>query len=141
MRHARWGWLAGLLIGLVGTGLPGAAGAQPATDTLRVSATSPNGSATAPVTQAQIRFSEPMVALADAAVVDRVDYIRVEPEMPLGFRWADTNVLVIQPTERPLPAREPHHDPCRRGRGRRLGPTARRARQLHLRDAGAAAAA
>ena len=103
MRHARWGWLAGLLIGLVGTGLPVPAGAQPATDTLRVSATSPNGSATAPVTQAQIRFSEPMVARADAQVVDRVDYIRVEPEMPLGFRWADTNVLVIQPTSGHFP--------------------------------------
>lgn len=102
MRHAPRVGLA-LLIGLVGAGLPRPAAAQAAADALRVSATSPNGSTTAPVTQAQIRFSEPMVPLADAALVDRVAYVHIEPEVPVGFRWADSSVLVVQPTSGRFP--------------------------------------
>ncbi len=103
MRHTLRAWLAGLLIGLAGAALARPAAAQAAADVLRVSATSPNGPTTAPVTQALIRFSEPMVALADAATADRVTYVRVEPAVPVGFRWADSNALVIQPTSGRFP--------------------------------------
>ena len=78
----------------------------PGAGTLRVVATSPNGPVTGTVTQATIRFSEPMVALG-AADADRVTFVTVTPAVPVRYHWPDTNVLVITPASgrfRVLPA-------------------------------------
>ena len=92
MRHTTWGGLAGLAAWLVGVGVPADLRAQPPAAALRVVSTAPNGPVQSPVTQATIRFAEPMVAVGGADV-DRVPYVHVSPEIPVGFRWADTNVL------------------------------------------------
>ena len=59
-------------------------------------ATSPNGQTSDGTAEVTIRFSEPMVPL-DGSEVDAVSYVHVSPALPVGFRWADTNVLVIAP--------------------------------------------
>jgi len=76
-------------------GVAAAAQAQGAA-ALRVVASTPNGPVGASVTQASIRFSEPMVALAGTEV-DQVDFVTVTPAVDVAFHWPDTNVLVVTP--------------------------------------------
>jgi hypothetical protein len=63
---------------------------------LRVVATTPIGDVGATVRQASIRFSQPMVAIGGADL-ERVADVTVTPALPVSFRWADTDVLVVKP--------------------------------------------
>jgi hypothetical protein len=88
-----------LCLGLVVAVTPVPAGAQVgevAPRPLTVVATSPNGPVADLVTQASVRFSEPMVALADTGA-DTVTYVTVSPAIDVTFHWPDTNVLIVAP--------------------------------------------
>lgn len=101
MRHRNRSWLAALRAGAAVVLWAASAQAQVAsppvaTATLRVVATSPNGAATEAVTQATIRFSEPMVALG-APDADRVSFVEITPAVAVRYRWAETHILVVSP--------------------------------------------
>jgi alpha-2-macroglobulin len=101
-RLARLGLAVASSCVLVGPGPAQAQTPTPAAATLRVLATSPTGPVSGNVTQATIRFSEPMIALG-AADADQVGFVTVTPAVPVRFHWPDTNVLVISPVSGRFP--------------------------------------